>query len=514
MLKNIKKTLLCTASTVVLLSLSSCKKDFGTIDDRTDASSIPLPSGLFTSALSNVGGTMTGLTSGLRASLYAQFFAEEQYTEQSLYATPQVDFSGSYTSMLMDLQKIITLNTDAATKSSVAVLSSGANENQIGIARIIKAYIFWTITDRWGDIPYTEALQGASNLNPKYDTQESIYKDLLKELKEASAQLNSNSAKVVGDYFYAGDVAKWKKLSNSLRMLIALRMSKVYPNAGELAATEFVAAATDAAGTIGTIADNFTAKYTGENATATNPWYNVLNGRKDYDVSKTIADILTNMSDSRLAKIAPTGTPMPYGLKREDAVAFTTSVNGSVARPFSTVAKSSDIVIVSAAAVLLAQAEAVERGWWTTAPKTANQYYDAGVTASFTQWGATGATTYLANASANYASGTGGGSNIGNSATYPSIIGADANTTTALQRIQLQRFIASYGDGIQAWAEWRRTGVPNLKPTAYGTNSPKEIPRRYVYPVSEYSTNQANVTAAAGKLTGGDIMNARVWWDK
>jgi Starch-binding associating with outer membrane len=514
MKKNIKKALF-GITMVSALAFSSCKKleDFGNTDIRQDASTIPLPSGLFTSALSNLGGTMTGLTSGLRSSLYCQYFAEEQYTEQSTYAAPQVDFSANYTGPLMDLKKVIDLNTNAATKGTVSVLSSGANENQIGVARIISAYLYWTITDRWGDIPYKSALQGVGSLSPKYDTQESIYKDLLKELKEASTQLDDTKAKIVGDYFYNGDNAKWRKLANSVRMLIALRMSKVYPNASELAATEFVAAANATGGTITANAENFTATYTGENTVATNPWYNTLNGRKDYDISKTFADILSNMADGRLAVVGSAGSAMPYGLTRDNAIAFSGTVNGNISRPFANRSKTASVVIVSAASVLLAQAEAVERGWWAAAPKTAQQYYEDGVTASFDQWAVSGAATYLAGA-ASFSTGAGGGSNIGASTAFPSIVGADANTTTALQRIQLQRYLASFGDGIQAWAEWRRTGVPNLKPTAYGTNSPKEIPRRFIYPVSEYATNTSNVNDAAARYQGGDLMNSKMWWDK
>ena len=95
------------------------------------------------------------------------------------------------------------------------------------------------------------------------------------------------------------------------------------------------------------------------------------------------------------------------------------------------------------------------------------------------------------------------------------------------QRIFLQRYIAHFPDGIQVWSEWRRScdlaqpnpvtglaGVPALMPSAFATNSSKGIPRRYVYGINEYSTNGANVADAAGRLTGGDVFNARIWWDK
>ena len=83
------------------------------------------------------------------------------------------------------------------------------------------------ITDRWGDIPYSDALKGDPNVT--FDTQEVIYKDLIKELTEAVAQFTTGGAAVKGDIIYGGDIAKWKKFANSCRMLMALRLSKVYP---------------------------------------------------------------------------------------------------------------------------------------------------------------------------------------------------------------------------------------------------------------------------------------------
>lgn len=511
----VKSNIVLTAAVALSFLGTGCAKigDFGDQNTRRDASSIPLPSGLITSAESQIGIIMSSAAiGGLRASLYSQQMAEEQYTDQSTYANPQQDFGGSYAGPFMDLQKVINLNTDPATKSSIAVLSSGSNGNQLGIARILKVYSIWTTTDRWGDVPYSEALKGAANLTPKYDKQSDIYPALLSELKSAMNDFDGG-ATVKGDILYSGNAVKWKKLANSLRMLIALRMSKVYPNPGDVAATEFVAAATNPNGAITSNADNLTAVYDGKTAIGTNVWYNTLNGRKDYDLSLTLSDILTNMADPRKAAFGTTGAAMPYGLTRDLAVAYAGSVNGALSRPFNVKQPTTPVVIVPAAYVLLAQAEAVERGWWTTSSLSAQALYEAGVTASFAQWGVSGAATYLGGA-ASYNSGAGGGNNIGFLAGYPSIVGSDAQTSTPLKRIQLQRYLASYGDGIQAWCEWRRTGVPNLKPTAYAGNNPKEIPRRLVYGVNEYATNPASVSAASALLSGGDIMSARMWWDK
>jgi len=507
------------AGVAAAIMFSGCQKlsDFGNTNDRTDASIEPLTSNLLTSALSYIAGYQASVRGGIRCELYAQQWAETQYTDVSTYANPQLDFGGVYSSPLMDLQTIINRNTDPATKSSLFVLGTpnkpnGSNANQIAVATIAKVYLLWITTDRWGDIPYSEALQASADLTPKYDTQEEIYSHMLSDLKNAVAGFDDGPG-VDGDFYYNGNNDQWKKLANSLRMLIALRMSKVYPNAGQLAATEFADAANDPAGSIDNNADNFVRSYSGSSVAETNPFYSALNGRKDYALSLTLSDILANMNDPRRNSFGSAGAPFPYGLPREDAVAFGNSVSGAYSKPFapSFVQATTPVVTIPASYTLLAKAEAAQRGWISGSAET---YYNAGVTASFEQWGVTGADTYLASDEANFATGTGGGNQIGFLGDYPAVPNQDAYTTTPLQRIQLQRYIASFGDGVQAWCEWRRTGIPNLKPTVYATNNPKEIPRRLTYGTSEYALNKDNVEAAAALLSGGDVMNARMWWDQ
>ncbi|MEO6489831.1 MAG: SusD/RagB family nutrient-binding outer membrane lipoprotein [Ferruginibacter sp.] len=509
---------------------TGCKKleDFGDTDVRSDASLNPITSNLLTNAQVPIANLFASVNAGIRGELYAQHWSETQYTDVSLYGNPQLDF-GSYSTGLYDLQTIINLNTDVATKSTfnvygTAITPLGSNGSQIAIATILKVYYLWTITDRWGDVPYSEALQGTVNSFPVFDKQEDIYPRMLADLKGAIASFDNTGAAVRGDIYFPVPTApavatqanvdkqilSWTKVANSLRMLIALRMSKVYPSAGGLAATEFADAAAQPA--IETNAENWVMMYPGGTALQTNVFYSALNGRKDYAFSQTLGDILSNMSDPRINAYSAPGTAFPYGLPRDQAVAFDGSVSGAYAKPFnpSFISPTSSIVIIPASYVLLAKAEAVERGWITG---VAQDYYESGVNSSFAQWGQGSAAGYLAG-QANYNTGAGGGSNIGFNSAYPSIVGADANTSTPLQRIQLQKYIATFGDGIQAWSEWRRTGVPNLKPTAFGTNSPKEIPRRLTYGTGEYGTNPTEVANAAAALTGGDVMNARMWWDQ
>jgi len=206
----------------------------------------------------------------------------------------------------------------------------------------------------------------------------------------------------------------------------------------------------------------------------------------DNAISKTMTDMLSSLNDPRINRYGSTPVGFPYGLDRPNAIAV--PPGWGLVLDGMDISDAEDVVLVNAATVLLARAEAAERGW--TAEDAAALYNQA-VTASLAQWGYAGnAATYLAQASVAY------------------------GATDHLKKIGIQRWLALYPDGMQAWAEWRRTGFPELTPAPYATNASGQIPRRFVYGTNEYSTNQENVTQAVTRLTGGDVQDARMWWDK
>jgi hypothetical protein len=492
-MKKIQYRILTLMLAVAFLSGCSKLEDFGDTNINPGATNDPNTAALLTNVLSGLG----GYAANNGAALYAQFISETQYPDFSQYASNMASPAGIYSGYLYDLQNIILTNSDPA-KQVIASLN-GANENQIAIARIIKAYIFWTITDRWGDVPYTDALKGDPNVS--YDTQEVIYKDLLKELTEAVAQFTTG-APIKGDIIYDGDIAKWKKVANSLRMLMALRLSKVYPGTAEYAATEFKAALAHPAGSIASNNDNFTLNYPGGNFR--NPYYNMYDGRKDYGESATMTTMLGNLGDIRQTVYggtfngAPTTLGVPYGLKRETITAWTNS-NPNYAYVFHPDFReeTTPLVLVKASSVLLARAEAADRGWTTETANTENLYRQ-GISTSFEQWGlAAPEITYFENAGVDLTEAFGTGANI--------------------SKIATQQWIAYYPDGTQGWSNWRRTGFPALVPAPDATNNPKEIPRRYQYGTTDYSLTKAGVEAAIPRILPsgvGDKMNGRVWWDK
>lgn len=463
---------------LVVVMFSGCDKleDFGGTNKNPGTTPNPITAALLTQTLSGIGAYSVVMAPGL----YCQYYSETQYTEVSLYNTQNASSTAIYSGRLMDCQNIINQNTDEATK--YAAIESGSNANQIAIARILKAYIYWYVTDLWGDVPYTDALKGTPEVT--YDTQESIYKSLITELTEAVAQMD-NGLPIKGDIVYDGNMTKWKKFANSLRVLMSMRLTKKYPGAAEYAATELKAALAEPAGVIEANADNFALTYIGNNYK--HPWYNVYDGRKDYGESNTMVTIMTG--DARQTKFGTSAVGVPYGRKRDYMTVWTeNNTNWAYVLNAALRTATSSLTIIGAANVWLARAEAAQRGWTTETAQTA---YQNGIDASFAQWGVA----------------------------LPGAITLTAGSE--LVDIQTEQYKAFYPNGWQGWSNWRRTsttanlaGVPALTPAPDALNG-GVIPRRYMYGTNELNLTTEACNAAIANLPGGQNTNlAKIWWDQ
>ena len=464
-------------SSLVLFGCSKSIDDFGDMNVNPNSTPIPVTSALLTNVLSGIGGTAAGITPGY----YCQYFSQTQYTDESRYTPPQADFDGYYSGQLYDLQNIINVNSDPKYKDLAAL--GGSNANQIAIARILKAYYYWLVTDYWGDVPYTQALKGNSDI--AYDKQSAIYPALIAELKAAVAQFDAGTT-VKGDVIYSGSTAKWTKFANSLRMMMALRLSKIDPATGKI---EF-AAALATGSYIDVAADNFTVNYPG--GAFSNPWYNNYLTRKDQGVSNVITAMQATNVDPRAAAFGSSTVGIPYGLTRDLASSFV-SANPSWAYVLASTkrAANSPVIVLSSAQLKFARAEAAKLGWTS---ETAATLYANGVKENMTDWGVFTQAAYDA---------------------Y--MLKVALNGTDDLKLINTEAYLAFYPNGFQGWCNWRRSGFPVLTPTTYAANVSKQIPRRYMYGTREYATNSKNVTAAAANYSGADGVNssdAKVWWDK
>ncbi|WP_128547234.1 SusD/RagB family nutrient-binding outer membrane lipoprotein [Larkinella soli] len=471
----------------LMLTAGACN-DFEEMNVNPNNPLLPNTASLFTGAIRTVG-TMNSQVGpagfNITPALYVQQFGDVTYIEDSRYKTINFSYNGLYSGPLVNLQAIIDQNTNENTKASVAIY--GSNNNQIAIARILKAYIYQWMTDRWGDIPYSQALKGDQNFSPAFDKQQDIYNDLFKEWKEAAAQFD-NGATVQGDILLSGNVARWKKFAASLRMIAALRLSKVDPAKGK---AEFASALAD--GVLASNADNVRYTFLAD-ANNENPLYTnyVRSNRKDFAVSNTFVDYLKKVNDPRLTYMAAPNQKgeyvgVPYGVFPAAGPAQNFSLAASTVA-----AQAAPVNIMTYAQVQFAQAEAAKLGWITGTPKT---LYESGVKASLQQWMGANYTdaaynTYIA---------------------QPDVAYDDAK---AIEQISTQRWIALFFQGTEAWSEWRRTGFPVLRPAASTLNGGTAIPRRLAYPVSTEGTlNTENYNAVIARQ-GKDDPYTRVWWDK
>ncbi|MEO1050312.1 MAG: SusD/RagB family nutrient-binding outer membrane lipoprotein [Bacteroidota bacterium] len=460
---------------ILLLWSTSCD-DFGDLNvDPNEPSQAP-PALLLTGAQTSVA-TVIGAT---LPTLYVQHLSETQYTTSSRYSEVNFDFNTWYTGPLANLDEIIRLNTDEATRSAAA--ASGSNNNQIAVARILKAYFYHFMTDRWGALPLSQALQGKDNFNPTYDMQDNIYSALFQELREATAQIDGGPG-VSGDIIFDGNMDRWRAFANTIRMTMAIRISGVSPT---LAQSEFESAVAD-----GVITSDVMYQFL-QNADNQNPWFGRFITRTDYAVSETMIDYLLNVSDPRIEAFAEpalaTGTfvGMPYGIISAGDIE-NSSVSFITDNQINT--QDAPLPIFTTAQVEFYLAEAAMNGW--NIPGTAQEHYEVGIQASMQQWGVFDDAAFAAYIA------------------QPDVAWSDAN---AMELIGEQKWVALYMQGYEAWAEWRRTGFPVLAPAPDALNNSGEIPRRHGYPTSESTLNKANYDAAVA-MQGEDGVDTRLWWD-
>ncbi|MDN3689704.1 SusD/RagB family nutrient-binding outer membrane lipoprotein [Cyclobacterium jeungdonense] len=491
-MKNILNRNLIVLVAGFLLYLSACTEGFEELNtDPNQPVAVPTSS-LLTGAqrelVADIFGNHDQLDGvGLPAMVYVQQMASLRGGTTDTYATVEEDFSTFYTRGLRDLQEIIALNSNVETMTNAAL--SGPNNNQIAVARILKAWAFQNITDVWGDIPYTETLQGNDFPLPIYDTQEFIYMDLLKELTEAAEMITTSDGDISGDIIYDGDMDKWFKFANSLKMRVALRLSKVAPGVAANSLSEAVAA-----GPMTSTEDNAFYQFL-ESQPNNNPWFFRFElSVPNYGVGSTMVDMLKSLNDPRLEKYAdvafnqdlgggyigqPVGLDVASGSAISDfAVSWPDAQN--ILQP------NSIFTIMSYAEVGFILAEAAERGWISG---NASDYYNTAITASMDQWGITdpaAIASYLAQDNVAY------------------------DTSDPIKSIGNQKWIAFYMQGVQSWCEWRRLQVPELEIAKDAVID--GIPRRRGYPPSEINLNKSNYEAAVARQ-GTDDLLTRVWWD-
>jgi hypothetical protein len=392
-----------------------------------------------------------------------------------------------------------------------------SRSNLYNMARIRRAYTFMVLTDTYGDIPYSEAGLGflSGITTPKYDTQESIYNDIIKELTEASAALDAAKPTEAGEVLFSGNIARWKRYANSLLLRAGMRLVKVNPTLAQSTAQRAIAA-----GLMQSNDDNGVVRHDANNQ---NPVGQLLNSTEAANLylTKYFVDLLKSTADPRLASIAvryvgaksgPEQTAarasrepavqigMPMGFDNGTIPAQATRDGLASFYDYSQVDRTRMAKIaafgyqVTYAQTQLLLAEAVVRGWTTG---NAADFYRAGVTAHMQQ---------LAEHDA--------GSAVSAAAITVYLTANPYDPARGLEQINTQYYIASFLNGPESFANFRRSGFPRLTPNPYpGREIKGNFINRLTYPDNELGVNRAQIDAAIARQ-GPDNLDTRVWWDK
>ncbi|MGI4762028.1 MAG: SusD/RagB family nutrient-binding outer membrane lipoprotein [Janthinobacterium lividum] len=381
--------------------------------------------------------------------------------------------------------------------------NNAANPAYTGIAKLLKAYNFALATDMWGDVPYSQALQGLANIHPAFDRQQDIYEgatgiqSLFALVREGLADLDKPSvlAPSTDDFVYKGDLSKWRKVGNMLLLKFACTVSRKDPALATTVINEVLAKGANGSAAIAANADDFSVPF-GTAVGNTNPYYsyNVTNRPNDQMASTRFLDSLTAYNDPRLPRFFTTTPANTAATHTTTYGKFTGFENGSNATapvranrsvyntyllgtsgeaPMRLLTNFQRCFILAEMAVRL------------KTPGDANLLYQEGITRSMELAGLSTVdiNTYFA--------------------ANPTIVTLSGTDTHKLNQILFQKWIAWVGNGYEAWNDYRRTGSPHLAPALNVSFTPN-IPQRLLYPPSEVAAN--------GDAIPKVVISDRVWW--
>lgn len=397
--------------------------------------------------------------------------------------------------------------------------------NLYHMARILHSYGAMILTDSYGDVPYFAAGRGFldGEVTPAYDPQEAIYLDILSELEQAVAGLSDQGRVETGDIFYNGDIQKWKKLGNSLMLRAAMRHTKVNPDKAREWATKAIQG--------GVMTSNEDSWSIFHDFNYFNALGNTLNATEanNYYLAEPFEQYLSEREDPRLGSIAVRFIGAQNGPDQNNALAGNPPAHVTLSRnpqdqigfpmgydnatiasvinqqglasyyEFSQVdrtrmgSRDAPSYLVSYSQTLLLVAEATLRGWVTG---DVGQLYSNAVAADMEQMADYGPATAIPDA-------------VIDAYLQARPLAMD----NAMEEINTQYWVSSFLNGPEAFANFRRSGYPDLAPNPYpGSEINGDFIRRLTYPDSEFSVNNDNVQQAVARQ-GPDNLDTRVWWD-
>ncbi|NHE56736.1 SusD/RagB family nutrient-binding outer membrane lipoprotein [Cyclobacterium plantarum] len=379
-----------------------------------------------------------------------------------------------YNSSLVNLEQVIELAGEGG---------AFQNRNYEGIALVMKAFTFSYLTDVFGPIPYSNALKGAADEpvnSPDYDSMEEIYAGVLEDLKMANEKLTIGGPAVNGDIMFDGDILRWKKFANSLRIKLANRQAAKKPAESRAIMQEILSSPETFP--IFTGNDDYAQLNHANVIGSRNKMFDVFSTRSDWNISTTLVDKLLELDDDRISVYAlPLADGSFAGLPNGLTDAAASSISAStIGQKF--LDPEAPSILMTYSELMFILAEAALEG---DIAGDHMDYLEMAISGSFEQHGLEMPADYI--------------SRLGN---------------VDKEAIMTQKWIALFGQGIEAWTEYRRTGFPQMPtpdPNAIFVND-GVLPTRIEYPPSEYSLNMTNLEEGIQMLGGGDNMRTRLWW--
>lgn len=491
---------------IMLLTVSCDDSSLTDLNVDVKNPSVVPPSTLFTNAEKNL--TEQLVNTNVNRNIFRlvnQQWTETTYLDESIYNWVTRKISDNhwdrlYSGPLADLsqakaflEKEVISPTDPEFAQKTIT-----KKNQLLLIDILTVYTYQILVDTYGDVPYSESLQGSKDYLPKYDKAVDIYKDLIVRLNKDIAGLDtSHPAFGDAEVIYKDDLDAWIKFANSIKLKLGVNLKA----SGLESAIADATIISGAAGGFTSNADNAKLPYM-LNLPNTNPLYvdMVFSGRNDFVVAKPFVDALVALNDPRKT---PYFRPTYKDTNADDELITVTGYRGGIVGEKNSQSKfthASDKIkapdfsgtLLDYAEVEFLLAEASGRG--VAVGGDIASHYEAAIRASMQDWGVSSADadTYLAQPAVAYATATG----------------------TWQQKVGEQAWYALFNRGFEGWTSTRRLNFPVLTPPAKADAAAGgQVPSRMAYPIREQTLNATNYNAAAASI-GGDKLTTKIFWDK
>ncbi|MEM9672823.1 MAG: SusD/RagB family nutrient-binding outer membrane lipoprotein [Bacteroidota bacterium] len=462
-------------------SLASCTDDFEDINTNPNRPE-EVSADLLLAKVLSTAANENALEAWNRGNIAAQHTAKINFTDFDRYLWENnTGYWNDLYGNLRDIENIATIARDEA----------NPNASYEGVALVMKAWSYAELTSLWGDIPFIEAIQGRAEepiLQPQYTPQAEVFAGILEDLRTANNLLQTSGPAIAGDLIFQGDLTKWKKFTNSLRVRILMRIADKQDVSSEL--QEIVSSLP----LMESNDDNALMEYLSSQPN-TWPIHTFRVGSFDeYRLSLTNEGVLRDLDDPRLFRwFRPTDRTigsegeiyagMPNGLSENNASTFNGGAQNvsRCSRILYEEPNSVDAVLMQYAELQFLLAEAAQRGFISGDAQT---YYEQGVASSFDYWEVPMPGGYLSQSGVVY--------------------------DNTVETIINQKWLALFLNGYEAYYDHRRTGFPTaITPGPDNVNSDR-VPVRYLYPDDQQTLNTENYQAAIARQ-GEDNINTQMW---